>query len=386
MLLSVAGNAYAKSATVETLVQGAGPERVPPEYLPGLAAEVRIALRKAGYEIRPSGADEVWKGRLSVQTKVYAQGRVFRLELEQWDPNGKLLRSGDKFAELHYDLQCPNVEKANNIYCGYQHMKFITRWLTRWMLAPPAKPDRNEGPVDVGKAPAEEPGMVYVPAGEFVMGDDYGEFDEVPRHTVYLDAFYIDKYEVNNEEYRRCVKARKCTRSYADRDRRYNAPKHPVVSISWFDAQNYCKWVGGKRLPTEAEWEKAARGTDERRYPWGNEFKRECVNLRGDVDGYKYTSPVGTFPCGASPYGAMDMAGNAWEWCEDWWDDKYYAVSPKKNPHGPPKSPRGRRCMRGGTWKYEVAFFVTTTNRSHTFPNKRTPWVGFRCAKSAPAQ
>jgi formylglycine-generating enzyme required for sulfatase activity len=375
--------AAATTVRVERIAQGAGPERVPPEYLPGLTREVEIALRGAGRRVVREGGDEIWGGRLSVQTKRYAKGRVFRLELERRDAAGRLLGAGDKFAELHYEythrLKCPNVERARSIYCGYQHMKYIARWLARHLLRDPERievaPAANVVP------PAGVPGMVYVPAGEFVMGGDFGEFDEEPRHKVWLDAFYIDKNEVTNEEYRRCVRARRCRRSLADGDRRYNGPRQPVVSISWHDARAYCAFAGGKRLPTEAEWEKAARGTDERRYPWGNELRRECVNLRDAEDGFRHTAPVGSFPCGASPYGALDMAGNAWEWCEDWWDGGYYRVSPARNPKGPPRSPRGRRCMRGGTWKYEVGFFVTTTNRSHTFPTKRTPWVGFRCAK-----
>ena len=379
-----------KTARVEALSE-VGDEKMPRDYLRFIPQEVAHALREAGYALKrgEGTVDEVWKGRLSAQTKKHAKGRVFRLELWRNDGAGNTLREGDKYAELHYEYEgrmaatCRNPDNAKSIYCGTQHMKFITRWLVRYLLdAKTAFPPRGKGPIDLGKAPVDVPGMVYVPAGEFVMGGEYGEFDEVPRHVVDLDAFYIDKLEVSNAKYRKCVRAKRCGRSTADSDRRYNAPTHAVVSITWFDARNYCKWVGGKRLPTEAEWEKAARGTDERRYPWGNEWKRECVNLRGDGDGYKYTSPVGAFPCGASPYGALDMAGNAWEWNEDWWDGNYYAVSPRKNPKGPPRSPRGRRSMRGGTWKYEVGFFVTTTNRSHTFPTKRTPWVGFRCAKS----
>jgi formylglycine-generating enzyme required for sulfatase activity len=381
----IPATAVARSARVERILQGPGPEKVPADYLPKITREVEIALRKAGYTVGGRGG-EVWKGRLSVQTKRYAPGRVFHLVLERHDASGKLLRAGDKFAELHYEyahrMKCPDVERAKSIYCGTQHLRYIARWLVRWILAPPSGPEPVPGPVRVERPKVEVPGMVYVPAGEFVMGGDFGEFDEAPRHRVYLDAFYIDRHEVTNEEYGRCVRAGRCRPSAAARDRRFNGPRQPVVSISWHDARDYCRFAGQKRLPTEAEWEKAARGTDERRYPWGNEFRRECVNLRSDVDGYRYTAPVGSFPCGASPYGALDMAGNAWEWCEDWWDGSYYAVSPARNPRGPRRSPRGRRCMRGGTWKYEVAFFVATTNRSHTFPTKRTPWVGFRCAKS----
>jgi formylglycine-generating enzyme required for sulfatase activity len=188
---------------------------------------------------------------------------------------------------------------------------------------------------------------------------------------------------VSNADYRKCVAAKKCRPSLTDRSPTLGGATQPVVSVSWNDARNYCAFLG-KRLPTEAEWEKAARGTDERKWPWGNDLKRECMNTRDAIDGFKTTSPVGSFACGASPYGALDMAGNVWEWCEDWWAPGTYASSPgaaRKNPKGPPSSPRGRRIMRGGTWKYEVAFFTTTTNRSHTYPENRVPWLGFRCAK-----
>jgi formylglycine-generating enzyme required for sulfatase activity/tRNA A-37 threonylcarbamoyl transferase component Bud32 len=231
--------------------------------------------------------------------------------------------------------------------------------------------------------PAE---MVSVLAGEFKMGssdaDRYASDDEKPQHTVYLDAFWIDKYEVTNALYKKCVDAGKCqspnpTESYSRRWY-YGISKfdnYPVIYVSWNDAKAYCEWAG-KRLPTEAEWEKAARGTDGRIYPWGNAFDKNRLNSseggRGD------TTPVDSFPSGASPYGALDMAGNVWEWVADWHDSAYYTNSPRNNPKGP--SSGQYRVLRGGAWNYNQ-YYVRAAYRIYNIPDLRNNYVGFRCAQ-----
>jgi formylglycine-generating enzyme required for sulfatase activity len=195
--------------------------------------------------------------------------------------------------------------------------------------------------------------MVCVPAGEFLMGstddDPYAEDDEKPQHAVYLDAFWIDKYEVTNAQYRACVKAGACEEPRPCDIDDYNAPEQPVVCVSWDDAQDYAAWAGG-RLPTEAEWEKAARGTDGRIYPWGNS-PPDCNKANyGDCAGK--TLPVGSHPDGASPYGALDMAGNVWEWVADWYDPDYYSQSPGRSPQGPESG--DFRVLRGGAFRNDL--------------------------------
>ncbi|NLI41381.1 MAG: SUMF1/EgtB/PvdO family nonheme iron enzyme, partial [Caldisericales bacterium] len=170
--------------------------------------------------------------------------------------------------------------------------------------------------------------MVYVPAGEFEMGDEDGALDEQPVHTVYLDEYWIDQTEVTNGQYERCVAADSCTvpkSSYSStRDSYYgnrSYADYPVIYVDWNQADAYCKWAGG-RLPTEAEWEKASRGTDGRDYPWGDSIDENHANYDGNIGD---TSEVGRYPKGASPYGALDMAGNVWEWVSDWYAEDYYS-------------------------------------------------------------
>jgi formylglycine-generating enzyme required for sulfatase activity len=219
--------------------------------------------------------------------------------------------------------------------------------------------------------------MVYVPAGTFTMGSrsNYKE----PAHEVYLDAFWIDQAEVTNARYRLCVDEGVCLPpSYsnsATRDKYYGNPEfddYPVMGVTWFGAQTYCEWAN-KRLPTEAEWEKAARGTDERLYPWGDNIdcsRLNCCQCVGD------TTRVGSYPSGASPYGCLDMAGNVREWVADWLDRDYYGRSPRENPQGPDSGTY--RVVRGGSWR-QVDFFALTVDRDGARPGQ----VGsFRCASS----
>ena len=224
--------------------------------------------------------------------------------------------------------------------------------------------------------------MVRIPAGKFRMGANEKFYDEKPVHTVHLDAYSMDKYEVTNRQYGEFMKATERAAPKYWEERRYNQPDQPVVGVTWYDAEAYCKWAG-KRLPTEAEWEKAARGTDSRKWPWGNEWDEKKCNwydLDGSKDGYRYPAPVGSFPSGVSPYKVHDMAGNVWEWVNDWYDKTYYSQSPKRNPTGPDSGTSGK-VLRGGSWII-MPFSLRTayrnrSNLDYTFIN-----IGFRCSRT----
>jgi formylglycine-generating enzyme required for sulfatase activity len=221
---------------------------------------------------------------------------------------------------------------------------------------------------------------VYVPAGEFLMGslDSVGDDNEHPQHTVYLDAFWIMQTEVTNAQYAKCVDAGAC--SAPDNSRWQDAAyaDHPVTDVDWNQATEYAAWVGG-RLPTEAEWEKAARGTDGRTYAWGEEQPDQSLaNCCGFVND---TTPVGSYPAGASTYGALDMAGNVWEWTADWYDSGYYSRSPVQNPTGP--SSGDYRVLRGGGYWGEAAV-VRVANRVRFYPGFRNWAGGFRVVSSSP--
>jgi len=235
-------------------------------------------------------------------------------------------------------------------------------------------------------SPTDSMTLVYVPAGEFPMGSDDGGSVEKPVHTVLLDAFWIDQTEVTNAMYANCVQEGVCkepsdTTYYSDLD----YASHPAVYVSWEDASNYCSWAD-RRLPTEAEWEKAASWDEENQtknvYPWGDGIDCSFANY---PDGNKYcvgtTTAVGSYPSSASPYGALDMAGNVWEWVNDWYQSDYYATlgDSASNPQGPLNS--DYRVLRGGTWS-NAGNSVRSAYRYGYYPSLTSSSVGFRCSRS----
>ncbi|MDY6788087.1 MAG: formylglycine-generating enzyme family protein, partial [candidate division WOR-3 bacterium] len=196
--------------------------------------------------------------------------------------------------------------------------------------------------------------LVYIPAGDFIMGNNDGWEREQPEHKVYLDGYYLSKYEITNKQYKKfCDETGReypgDLNPYAMDNYFTGYPDYPV-DVTWSEAKAYCDWAGLK-LPTEAQWEKSAKGTDERKYPWGNRDPDSLLANFGWIyidgnDGYSYTSPVGAFPAGKSPYGLMDMAGNVSEWCNDWYG--YYRSQEQRNPMGPNSGKH--KVSRGGAW------------------------------------
>ena len=227
-----------------------------------------------------------------------------------------------------------------------------------------------------------EGSMVVVPAGEFMMGSPTGDSDEQPAHKVYVDAFSMDVYEVTVGQYAAFLQAKGI--DPPSDWKTMNQPAHqkrPVANVDWADAAAYCKWAG-KRLPTEAEWEKAARGTDGRLYPWGNDPPTPLHANFGkpDWNNHGVLTPVGTFEGGKSPYGIYDMAGNVWEWVSDWYDYNYYKTSPSQNPTGPPMG--GYKVIRGGSWNSNQRN-LRSSDRYWDPPSFRSLYFpGFRCAKT----
>jgi formylglycine-generating enzyme required for sulfatase activity len=219
--------------------------------------------------------------------------------------------------------------------------------------------------------PVDGTSYVYVPAGKFMMGsNDYD--DEKPIHEVELAGFWIMQTPVTNEQYSKGVAAGACRKPNNQRWNQAEYAQHPVTHVDWQQASDYAAWAGG-RLPTEAEWEKAARGTDGRTYPWGNDMPTaQFLNFnysKGD------TTAVGSYAQGASPYGALDMAGNVWEWTADWYAVDYYENSPAQEPPGPAEG--SLRTLRGGSF-YNIEDDVRCAYRGYNYPNNRNYNVGFR--------
>ncbi len=238
--------------------------------------------------------------------------------------------------------------------------------------------------------------MVLIPAGEFLMGTSIsnrdGGRDEYPQRPIFLNAFYIDVYEVTNGRYLDFIMATKHRLPENPRDKKLTLWKestvpdifkdHPVVNVDWQDAAAYCAWAS-KRLPTEAEWERAARGTSGRRFPWGDvEPTRVMANYLNQWRDGAALEPVGAHPQGASAEGVQDLEGNVWEWVADWYDPHYYENGPARNPHGPTEGTR--RVIRGSGWESEAPS-LRAAHRLSSDPKNRNHSLGFRCAMDAAA-
>lgn len=229
--------------------------------------------------------------------------------------------------------------------------------------------------------PVDQMVMAFAPAGVFLMGSTTSESnaqrDEMPQHQVRLDGFWVDITEVANQQYALCVDADSCASSSYASNEKFNQPKQPVVGVSWYDAANYCQWAGGQ-LPTEAQWEYAARGETSKTFPWG-EDRPNCTvaNTQNCTDSTLLVSSLD----GESWLGAKDMAGNVWEWTSDWYDANYYAglsaSQPTLNPTGPTDGEY--KVMRGGSWDLEWFYARSAYRNILNFPTGKFQNVGFRC-------
>jgi formylglycine-generating enzyme required for sulfatase activity len=371
---------------------------------------------------------EQWQGMAEPRSDLYSLGATMHHLLTGIDPRSRppfvfdpvrkikpSLSSSieqiiDKLLQMRADQRYPNTAALKqallNITCPVQPVVVPSKPQPKPQVVQPQPQPSPRRPVVATPQPQPSPlsstiispidgaEMILIPAGEFIMGTSDEQIKELlrqfsywkreqfaneqPQHRVYLDEFYIDKYPVTNAQFERFVKA---TGYKAGDDwRKYytkGKEKHPVVCVSWNDASAYCKWAG-KRLPTEAEWEKAARGTDGRIWPWGNAWDKSKCNLW--EGGPATTTPVGSYPAGASPYGVMDMVGNMWEWCADWYDENYYYYrnSPKRNPRGP--NTGQWRVLRGGSWMGNITYYLRCAARDHYGPTDTCLNGGFRCS------
>jgi formylglycine-generating enzyme required for sulfatase activity len=255
--------------------------------------------------------------------------------------------------------------KVAGVSAAVAAIAIVAAWL--WQKEPAQRVTGGDG------APA-----VLVPAGTFTMGDD----EESPRRDVYIDSFYLDAQEVTASRYRKFLEATGSMQppeDWEEVDFEKNADL-PVIGVDWNDAAAYCKWAG-KRLPSEAEWEKAARGSDARTYPWGNAppTQQQANFLNSAPSAYRGgLTPVGAHPSGASPYGVQDLAGNASEWVADWFN-RGFRAGDVRNPQGPDAG--DGKVIRGGGWR-DPAERITATKRFYANPQNRSDDIGFRCSRS----
>jgi eukaryotic-like serine/threonine-protein kinase len=270
-----------------------------------------------------------------------------------------------KRGEVILNMPAPPKPKAL-LMVGIALVALLTIGVAYWLITRPAPP------VDTDPNPPIPSGMISIPGGEFKMGRDDGNDFEKPAHTVRVETFYIDATEVTNEQYKQFIDAQRRQPPKHWRDGRYadgEAPL-PVVNVSWYDADAYAKWAG-KRLPTEAEWEYAARGADGRLYPYGNEWKSQFSSAAPSPNQPGELRAVGSYPNGASPFGVLDMAGNVAEWTAN--DYKPYLGS-RARPQ------EGQKVVRGGSFTNPPEQ-QTATDRYFNFPSRTFEYIGFRCAK-----
>lgn len=359
-------------------------------------------------EPRSQESDAI-KQKIELARKYYKEGCNY-CDAESYDLAIESYKKAEEafpdFPELHYNMgwlysKLGDAEKtirhlqkyivlapnANDITEVQSYIVVITQAMEKRKSVVDTFKSRDE---IMKKAAAEQKkkyGSVIIPAGEFIMGTDEAREDTYPEHKVYLDAFEIDCYEVTNAQYwefleyikktndhSKCPKEEPSGKDHTPRfwdNEYYNVPDYPVVRIDWYDAYAYAAWAG-KRLPTEAEWEKAARGMDGRKFPWGNEWDTMRCNLSGEP------KPVGSVEVGKSIYGCYDMSGSVHEWCADWYLETYYAETPLKNPKGPDSGIR--RIIRGGS-RFSKPFQIQTFTRKSEQPNLFNVALGFRCAK-----
>lgn len=310
-----------------------------------------------------------------------------------------MIEVAEAMKDLHEDEMLIRIKGICETEMGRPEGKeTVMKWLR---LAPQTHPERGMMLALLAKTQAAKEipiEWVQVPAGEFEMGaeGDSASADEGPKHKVFVDAFLIGKHEVTNAQYHAFVHATRHRVPENCCDPKYNLWKGdtmaagveelPVINVSWDDAVAFCKWSGA-RLPTEAEWEKAARGTDGRTYPWGNEppsgnranYSFDPVSM---WEGPISLAKKDQYEFGRSPYGAFEMAGNVWEWVQDWYDENYYKSSPAKNPTGPAKGEA--HVIRGASWR-NTADILRAANRNKQAPSdrQRRVYIGIRCAKDA---
>ena len=376
--------------------------------------EQEVAEREAGEEVeRPAREEAARTEREEAERRAGEEAARLAVHIAPEAVKEEVARGGLRGLPLliAVGLVAVIVILAGPRVCGIVP-KSPTPSLTATVM--PSLPTATAGPTaepQPGTRRVLEPAgiaMVYVPAGESGMGsadaDQQALADEKPQRTVYVDGYWIGLTEVTNAQFRMFIEAggysrreywtdegwqwkesQSITQPVYWEDGRFNQADYPVVGVSWYEAAAYAKWAGA-RLPTEAEWEKAARGTDGRIYPWGNEWDgmrgnfcdKNCELSSMDAtvdDGYQYTAPVGHYPSGASPYGVLDMAGNVYEWVADWYDEVYYGRSSGSNPPGPASG--SLRVLRGGSWYFDRNL-VRCAYRARHYPNNRNDHYGFR--------